>query len=149
MNDIILDSLRNVAVCFIIALSDETRASDRISIAFAATTVSHRAPSILRHALQTIYGKSIPRNGEARLLCPVSSKKIQPKLGRIIPFARIRRRAILLRGHKGVPFYRYENLAKIKNRRLFLPLPLLLPATMKTEEKRVEKHRRICARACQ
>lgn len=125
------DSLRNVAVCFIIALSDETRASDRISIAFATTTVSHRAPSILRHALQTIYGKSIPplspQRREARLLCPVSPKKIQPKPGRIIPFARIQRRAILLRGHKGVPFYRYENLAKIKNRLLSLPPPLFLP----------------------
>lgn len=142
------DSLRNVAVCFIIALSDETRASDRISIAFATTTVSHRAPSILRHALQTIYGKSIPpspQRREARLLCPVSPKKIQPKPGRIIPFARIQRRAILLRGYKGVPFYRYKNLAKIKNRLLSPALPL--PATTKREEERVEKRRRICARA--
>lgn len=121
LNDIVLDNLRNVAVCFIIALSDETRASDRISIAFAATTVSHRAPSILRHALQTIYGKSIPpppATGRPDYYALSLPRKSSPSPGRIIPFARIRRRAILLRGHKGVPFYRYENLAKIKNRRL-------------------------------
>jgi len=48
-------------------LLGKSRASDRISIAFAATTVSHRAPSILRYTLC-----KASRNGEVRLLCHIS-----------------------------------------------------------------------------
>lgn len=130
----------------------KTRASDRVSIAFTGTTVSHRAPSILRHALQTIYGKSIPQRG-GQTIMPCLSQENPAQPGRIIPSRKnpTSRRAILLRGDKGAPLRRYENLAKIKNRRLPRPpSPPPVPSSRnyrgaEPEGERVE--RRICVRA--
>ena len=132
-------NLWNVAICFIIMLSDKVRASDRVSIAFATTTVSHRAPSILRHALQTIYGKSIPQPGKADYYDSTSlSFSRKPGLDRAYSVSQESDVAILLRVDKGIAFYRYENLAKIKNRRSSPRSPLLILFTPVAEDARVE-----------
>lgn len=107
-------------------LSDETRASDRVSIAFTSLRQFLIAPSVLRHALQTIYtAKARRRNREDQtpLLYPVSTEKTEPASVRA--HYSISQESDVARdlsyGRQRVPFYRYENLAKIKNRRLSPP----------------------------
>lgn len=88
-------------VHLIIALSRrDSRVRPRIDRARTGTTVSHRALSILRHALQTIYGKSIPQRG-GQTIMPCLSQENPAQPGRIIPSRKNPTSlAILLRGDK-------------------------------------------------
>lgn len=102
----------------------DTRASYR-PLAYrssrATATVSHRARSASYDMLRKQYTAQASCNGgEARLLCPVYPRK--PRLARahysISQESDVARS--FLEATKEVPFCRYENLAKIKNRR---PIP--------------------------
>lgn len=104
------------------ALSKETRArhTDRVSIVPRdRDSFSSRASyDMLRKQYTAEASRS---NGEKRPDYYALSTRENP--GALFHLARIPRRAILLRATKAYLFCRYENLAKIKNRRLARPPP--------------------------